>query len=167
MRNENLRFSIDSEETAEVGSGRSQPLPSLLLTPKGTKLRQNAKAKKTTCGSSVREETGYVGISAIRCSTASVSGKVKNFTPSVHFQDFGLTFHLKSYHSMCIIPSVSLPSSWHGIWISEGTHAGAWLRLLTCTFSRAQPKICSQASKKHWFACRPFILLKEVPKASD
>ena len=86
---------------------------------------------------------------------------------TVHFQDFGLTFHLKSYHSMCIIPSVSLPSSWYGIWISEGTHAGAWLRLLTCTFSRAQPKICSQASKKHWFACRPFILLKEVPKASD
>ena len=94
MRNENLRFSIDSEETAEVGSGRSQPLPSLLLTPKGTKLRQNAKAKKTTCGSSVREETGYVGISAIRCSTASVSGKVKNFTPSVHFQDFGAVLRI-------------------------------------------------------------------------
>ena len=68
---------------------------------------------------------------------------------------------------MCVIPSISLPSQWHGIWMSEGIHAGAWLRLLPCTFSRARPAICSQTSKKHWFACRPFVLLKEVPKASN
>ena len=51
-------------------------------------------------------------------------------------------------------------------WVKE-IHAGAWLRLLPCTFSRARPAICSQTSKKHWFACRPFVLLKEVPKASN
>ena len=67
---------------------------------------------------------------------------------------------------MCVIPSISLPSQM--TWNLNEWRNTCWSLIKTSAmyFQPCPARHLQSNFQKHWFACPPFVLLKEVPKAS-